>query len=181
MTSYIDIPQKWICVVKEDREISPILKIIRYICRIHLDIPQGKIEIIHYCNHPSLQATANVSIISTKHWIKLIIRRLTLKWSRYFYSCWCPRGFPCPPKKTTFQLEFYNEICTIYERTIKNHNSRKKIKCCTVSKWRPNNHFLRRRFDFGQNLKNHFPKRIFQWNLAQSRRTWIDLHYWYNV
>ena len=32
----------------------------------------------------------------------------------------------------------------------------------------------------GQNLKNHFPIRIFQWNLAQSRRTWIDLHYWNN-
>ena len=28
------------------------------------------------------------------------------------------------------------------------------------------------------NLKNYFPKRIFQWNLAQTRRTWIDLHYW---
>ena len=32
----------------------------------------------------------------------------------------------------------------------------------------------------GQNLKNHFPIRIFQWNLAQSRRTWIDSHYWNN-
>ena len=28
--------------------------------------------------------------------------------------------------------------------------------------------------------ENHFPIRIFQWNLAQSRRTWIDLHYWNN-
>ena len=32
----------------------------------------------------------------------------------------------------------------------------------------------------GQNLKNHFPITIFQWNLAQSRRTWIDLYYWNN-
>ena len=29
-----------------------------------------------------------------------------------------------------------------------------------------------------QNFKNHFPKRTFQRNLAQSRKTWIDLHYW---
>ena len=29
-----------------------------------------------------------------------------------------------------------------------------------------------------QNLKNHFPKRNFQWNLTQSKRTWTDLHYW---
>ena len=26
--------------------------------------------------------------------------------------------------------------------------------------------------------KKHFPKGIFQWNLAQSRRIWIHLHYW---
>ena len=45
---------------------------------------------------------------------------------RYFYSHWCPRGFHGPPKKTTFPLEFCNEICTIYERAIKNHNSAKK-------------------------------------------------------
>ena len=32
-----------------------------------------------------------------------------------------------------------------------------------------------------QNLNKHFPKGIFQWNLAQSRRTWIDLHYWNSI
>ena len=32
-----------------------------------------------------------------------------------------------------------------------------------------------------QNLKNYFSKRIFQWNLAQSRRKWIDLHYWNKI
>ena len=48
-----------------------------------------------------------------------------------------------PPEKTTFPPEFCNEICTIYVRVIKNHNSaKKKLKCCTVSKWRPNNRFL---------------------------------------
>ena len=32
-----------------------------------------------------------------------------------------------PLKKTTFPPEFCNEICTIYVRAIKNHNSAKKI------------------------------------------------------
>ena len=44
----------------------------------------------------------------------------------YFHSRWRPREFPWnPPKKTTFPPEFCNEICTIYECTIKNHNSAK--------------------------------------------------------
>ena len=42
--------------------------------------------------------------------------------------------------------------------------------------------FISRHFDFGQNLKNHFPKGIFQWNLRlKVGRTWIDLHYWNNI
>ena len=32
-----------------------------------------------------------------------------------------------PPEKTPFLREFCNEICTIYVRAIKNHNSEKKI------------------------------------------------------
>ena len=54
---------------------------------------------------------------------------LTLKWPRYFYSRWCPRGggfHGTPPEKTTFPPGFCNEICTIYVRDIKNHNSAKK-------------------------------------------------------
>ena len=47
---------------------------------------------------------------------------LTLKWPRYFYSRWF-HGTPL--KKTTFPPEFCNEICTIYVRAIKNHNSAK--------------------------------------------------------
>ena len=67
----------------------------------------------------------------------------TLRWPRYLHSRWCPRGFHgTPPKKTTFPSEVCNEIYTIYVWTIKDHNSGKKIKCCTVSKWRPNNRFL---------------------------------------
>ena len=38
-----------------------------------------------------------------------------------------------------------------------------------------------RHFDFGQLWKNHFPKGIFHWNLAQRRRIWINLHCWNNI
>ena len=56
---------------------------------------------------------------------------------------------------------------------------KKILKCCNVSKWRPNNQFLFCVISiFGQILKNHFSKGIFQWNLAQRRRISIDLHYW---
>ena len=91
-------------------------------------------------------------------------RALTLKWPRYFYSRWCPRGVPWnPPEKTTFPPEFCNEICTIYVRAIKNHNSAKKIlKFCTVSKWRPNNRFLFRVIlILAKYWKTNFPKEIF--------------------
>ena len=52
---------------------------------------------------------------------------LTLKWPRYFYSRWCPRGVPWnPPEKTTFPPEFCMELCTIYVLAIKDYNSAKK-------------------------------------------------------
>ena len=55
--------------------------------------------------------------------------QLTLKWPRYFYSRWCPRGVPWnPPEKTTFPPEFCNEICTIYVRAIKKSQFCKKKK-----------------------------------------------------
>ena len=85
-----------------------------------------------------------------------------------------------PPEKTTFPPEFYNEILHHICTGHKNHNCAKKnLKCCTVSKWRPNNRFLFRIISIlAKFWKNPFPKRIFQWNLAQRRRIWIDLYYW---
>ena len=108
---------------------------------------------------------------------------LTLKWPRYFYSRWCPGGPWNPLRKPLSHREFCNEICTIYVRARKNHNSAKRIlKCCTVSKWGPNNRFLFRVISIlAKFWKNHFPKGIFQWNLAQRRRIWIDLHHWNNL
>ena len=65
--------------------------------------------------------------------------RLTLKWPRYLLL---PLEFHGPPpEKTPFPPEFCNEICTIYVQAIKKLQFWKK-KCCSVSKWRPNNRFL---------------------------------------
>ena len=38
--------------------------------------------------------------------------------------------------------------------------------------------FVLSHFDFGKNLKNHFPKGIFQWNLAHNGSSWIHKHCW---
>ena len=52
---------------------------------------------------------------------------LTLKWPGTFTPVpWNP------PEKTIFPPEFCNEICTIYVRDIKNHNSAKKKKNLNV-------------------------------------------------
>ena len=83
---------------------------------------------------------------------------LTLKWPRYFYSRWCPRGVPWTPQKTTFLPEFCNEIWTKFSPFLF------RVISILAKFW-----------------QNHFPKGIFQWNLAQRRRTWIDSHYWNNI
>ena len=44
----------------------------------------------------------------------------------------------------------------------------------------PNNRFYFVSFGFWPNLRNHFPKGIFQLNLDQSRQTWKDSNYWNN-
>ena len=72
-------------------------------------------------------------------------------------------GFHGTPLRKTlshrnFAMKFAPYMYALLETII----PEKKFKCCTVSEWRPNSPiFISRRFDFGQNLKNHFPKGIF--------------------
>ena len=70
-------------------------------------------------------------------------RMLTLKWPRYVYSHWCPRGFHGPPWENHFPTRILqwnlHHICTGHK---KSQFCKKNWKCCTVSKWRPNNRFL---------------------------------------
>ena len=101
-------------------------------------------------------------VINTMGVVYSTTSMLTLKWPRYFHSRWCPRGFMEPPKKTIFPPKFCNEICTIYVRTVKNHNSTINKNCCTVSKWRPNNLFLFRVISILAKIwKTSFPKEFF--------------------
>ena len=75
---------------------------------------------------------------------------LTLKWPRYFYSRWCPRGSHETPWGNHFSTGILqwnlHHICTGNKKSqfCKKKKKKKwnKIKCCTVSKWRPNNRFF---------------------------------------
>ena len=105
---------------------------------------------------------------------------LTLKWPRYFYSRWCPRGVPWnPPKKTTFPPEFCNQICTIYVRTIKNSNSAKKKKLNVVPFQNGGQitDFYFASFRFWPNFEKPLSERNFSM-IFGSKKENIDLHYW---
>ena len=41
--------------------------------------------------------------------------------------------------------------------------------------------FVLRKQSHDQNFKNHFPNGIFQWNLDQSRRTWICMFTFFEI
>ena len=88
------------------------------------------------------------------------------------------------PKKTTFPREFCNEICTIYICTIKNHNCGNYffLNVALFQNGGQITYFYFASFRLWPKFeKTPFPKEFFQWNLAQSRRTWLDLHYWNNI
>ena len=104
---------------------------------------------------------SNLSSIRTL----LLLLLLTLKWQRYFYSHWCPRGGSMePPRENHFPTGILqwnlHHICTGHKKS--QFCKKKKIKCCTVSKWRPNNRFLFRVISIlAKFWKNTFPKEFF--------------------
>ena len=55
----------------------------------------------------------------------IFIKRLTLSDQGTVVPVGAQGGSMDPPKKTTFPPEFWNEIFTVNEWTIKNHNSKK--------------------------------------------------------
>ena len=113
---------------------------------------------------------------------------LTLKWPRYFYSRWCPRGVP---RDSTVENHFpsrilqwnLNHVCMDYKKITILQKKKKKMKILYRFKnGGPITDFNFVSFWFWpKSEKKHFSKGIFQWNLAQSRRTWIHLHYWNNI
>ena len=89
---------------------------------------------------------------------------LTLKWPRYF-SRWCPRGGGSmePPWENHFSTGILqwnlHHICRGYK---KSQFCKKILKCCSVSKWRPNNRFLFRVIlILAKFWKNTFPKEFY--------------------
>ena len=66
-----------------------------------------------------------------------------------------------PIKKTIFPTEFCDDYYTLKKKKKRNKMAAKRLI------------FVLRHFDFGENLKNHFSKRIVQWNLTQNRNSWI--------
>ena len=84
-----------------------------------------------------------------------------------------PKGVPWnPPEKTTFPPEFCNEICTIYVRVIKNHNSaKKKIKILYHFKMEANNltDFYFASFRFWPNFEKTFSQKNFSMKFGSKK------------
>ena len=88
-----------------------------------------------------------------------------------------------PPLRKHFSTGILQWNLHHYVRTIKITILQKKIENVVPFQngGQITDFYFSHHFDFGQNLRKHFSKRIFQWNSAQSRKTWINLHYWNNI
>ena len=100
------------------------------------------------------------------HRASLVSLTMLLIW--YFYFRWCPRGVPRDPnveKHFSSQILQWNlhHICMDYKKQqFCKKKKKKKSKCCTVSKWRPNNRFLFRVISILAKIwKTTFPKEFF--------------------
>ena len=97
--------------------------------------------------------------------------QIPLKWLKIFPTRWCTGGLPWDPKNHFAIGILWEILYFIYLYT--NHfqekipPSKKKTKQKnTISKWWPMIYFVSHHFHFGKNMKNHFSKGIFQWNLS---------------
>ena len=83
------------------------------------------------------------------------------KVTKVFPTRWCPRG----PLRKSFSRQNFVLNTTLFIFYDKNNHFQAKNypNNFTVSKWRTNERFLfLHHLDIGENLKNHFPKRMFQ-------------------
>ena len=65
-------------------------------------------------------------------------------------------------EKTLFHRNFAMKFAPCMYALSKNHNSGKKLECCTLSKWRPNNQFYFASFRFWPKFdKTTFPMEFF--------------------
>ena len=107
--------------------------------------------------------------------LHMMFTRLTLNCIRYPALPLVHKGGSMePPKKTTFPPEFFNYLYPMYIYTNRNHISGEKNKRYVLFQnggQITDFHFAT--FRFWPKFENHFPEGIFQWNLAQIRRSWI--------
>ena len=107
------------------------------------------------------------------HWSSL-----TLKWPRYFSPVGAQggggRSMESPQRKPLSQKNFVMNA-TLYIYTLNRiiFNQKNDLPFQNASQITD---FASRHFDFGENLKNHFPKGICQWNFAHNRRLWIHFN-----
>ena len=87
--------------------------------------------------------------------------------TKVFPTRWCTAA-SMGPQKPPCHRNLWWILYSIYLYT--NHFQETKIpppqKKNTVSKWRPMIYFVSHHFNFGKNMKNHFSKGVFQWNLS---------------
>ena len=125
----------------------------------------NSIDIVGCCTPEKLRCSTTL-IGWVFHCNRMAWLSLTLKWPRYFYSRWCPRGGGVPwnpPWENHFSTGILqwnlHHIRTGYK---KSQSCKKKSKCCSVSKWRPNNRFLFRVISILPKFwKTPFPKEFF--------------------
>ena len=89
---------------------------------------------------------------------------LTLKWPKYFYSLGAQGGSMEPPRRLLYHRNFAMKFAPYMYALSKTIIPEKRIKWMLyrfkmAAKWPI---FILRHFDFGQNLKNHFPKEFFK-------------------
>ena len=105
---------------------------------------------------------------------------LTLKCLNYFSLHLCTRGGgPLRPIHiwVLFRRNFGTKLAPLCAYTQNNHVAAKRMikKCFFFSKWRPKNKFS---FREKSRVTKIWKKK---WNLAQSWRTWIQLHFWNKI
>ena len=95
--------------------------------------------------------------------------------TKVFSTCWW-RGAPRDPENHFPIVILWYILYIIYLYT---YHFQEKIPPPkkNVSKWWPMIYFVSHHFNFGKNMKNHFAKGIFQWNLSHNRKLWIQ-HCW---
>ena len=84
--------------------------------------------------------------------------------TKVFPTRWCTG--PSWDPKNHFAIAICDEYYTLYIYTLTIFKKQIPPQKNTVSKWRSMIYFVSHHFNFGKNMKKHFSKGVFQWNLS---------------